>query len=270
MSRKRRKHTLWRLCENEERVCITQAAERAKRGRRSRESRRRRRMATLQGWRKAVGALKDSTTVGLANLNSDFKVAVQMTLLFPHLSFLLVWSLNAAPSFLSLGRRIWMWPLSRLPITLSARPRSAIWGVSSLPFPSDFFFFCFSYHQFLVFWTAMSCRDLGGHFDHPPSPGCNLLHPRPCTEARQDAQLDGTHLSLLLFTWIVLPLLFLHPLKENEPCRWLSLDFGVMFVGLEVNSIFVKRMHRGIWYSVLRTSKKELFLLFWNHKILKD
>ncbi|KAG6525247.1 hypothetical protein ZIOFF_015201 [Zingiber officinale] len=30
-------------------------------------------MATLQGWRKAVGALKDSTTVGLANLNSDFK-----------------------------------------------------------------------------------------------------------------------------------------------------------------------------------------------------
>ncbi|KAG6510966.1 hypothetical protein ZIOFF_029013 [Zingiber officinale] len=30
-------------------------------------------MATLQSWRKAVGALKDSTTVGLANLNSDFK-----------------------------------------------------------------------------------------------------------------------------------------------------------------------------------------------------
>lgn len=31
-------------------------------------------MTTLQGWRKAVGALKDSTTVGLANLNSDYKV----------------------------------------------------------------------------------------------------------------------------------------------------------------------------------------------------
>ncbi|KMZ64043.1 hypothetical protein ZOSMA_389G00170 [Zostera marina] len=30
-------------------------------------------MTTLQGWRKAVGALKDSTTVGLANLNSDYK-----------------------------------------------------------------------------------------------------------------------------------------------------------------------------------------------------
>ncbi|WOK92546.1 clathrin assembly protein [Canna indica] len=30
-------------------------------------------MATLQSWRKAVGALKDTTTVGLANLNSDFK-----------------------------------------------------------------------------------------------------------------------------------------------------------------------------------------------------
>ncbi|KAG0459736.1 hypothetical protein HPP92_022864 [Vanilla planifolia] len=30
-------------------------------------------MATMQSWRKAYGALKDSTTVGLANLNSDFK-----------------------------------------------------------------------------------------------------------------------------------------------------------------------------------------------------
>ncbi|XP_073116155.1 uncharacterized protein [Elaeis guineensis] len=30
-------------------------------------------MATLQSLRKAYGALKDSTTVGLANLNSDFK-----------------------------------------------------------------------------------------------------------------------------------------------------------------------------------------------------
>ncbi|XP_072993695.1 putative clathrin assembly protein At2g01600 [Typha latifolia] len=30
-------------------------------------------MATMQSWRKAYGAIKDSTTVGLANLNSDFK-----------------------------------------------------------------------------------------------------------------------------------------------------------------------------------------------------
>ncbi|XP_010921255.1 putative clathrin assembly protein At2g01600 isoform X1 [Elaeis guineensis] len=30
-------------------------------------------MASLQSWRKAYGALKDTTTVGLANLNSDFK-----------------------------------------------------------------------------------------------------------------------------------------------------------------------------------------------------
>ncbi|XP_073003926.1 putative clathrin assembly protein At2g01600 [Typha latifolia] len=30
-------------------------------------------MATLQSWRKAYGAIKDTTTVGLANLNSDFK-----------------------------------------------------------------------------------------------------------------------------------------------------------------------------------------------------
>ena len=31
-------------------------------------------MAALQSWRKAYGALKDTTTVSLANLNSDFKV----------------------------------------------------------------------------------------------------------------------------------------------------------------------------------------------------
>jgi len=30
-------------------------------------------MSALQSWRKAYGALKDSTTVSLANLNSDFK-----------------------------------------------------------------------------------------------------------------------------------------------------------------------------------------------------
>lgn len=31
-------------------------------------------MGTLQTWRKAYGALKDTTKVGLANLNSEFKV----------------------------------------------------------------------------------------------------------------------------------------------------------------------------------------------------
>lgn len=31
-------------------------------------------MGTLQTWRKAYGALKDHTTVGLAHVNSDFKV----------------------------------------------------------------------------------------------------------------------------------------------------------------------------------------------------
>lgn len=30
----------------------------------------------MQSWRKAYGAIKDSTTVSLANLNSDFKVAL--------------------------------------------------------------------------------------------------------------------------------------------------------------------------------------------------
>lgn len=31
-------------------------------------------MGTLQTWRKAYGALKDQTKVGLAHVNSDFKV----------------------------------------------------------------------------------------------------------------------------------------------------------------------------------------------------
>ncbi|OEL38182.1 putative clathrin assembly protein [Dichanthelium oligosanthes] len=33
-------------------------------------------MASMQSWRKAYGAIKDTTTVSLANLNSDFKVAL--------------------------------------------------------------------------------------------------------------------------------------------------------------------------------------------------
>jgi hypothetical protein len=35
-------------------------------------------MSALQSWRKAYGALKDTTTVSLANLNSDFKVRVEL------------------------------------------------------------------------------------------------------------------------------------------------------------------------------------------------
>lgn len=31
-------------------------------------------MGSMQTWRKAYGALKDQTTVGLAHVNSDFKV----------------------------------------------------------------------------------------------------------------------------------------------------------------------------------------------------
>jgi hypothetical protein len=31
-------------------------------------------MASMQSWRKAYGAIKDTTTVSLANINSDFKV----------------------------------------------------------------------------------------------------------------------------------------------------------------------------------------------------
>ncbi|KAF6985988.1 hypothetical protein CFC21_008611, partial [Triticum aestivum] len=30
-------------------------------------------MASMQSWRKAYGAIKDTTTVSLANINSDFK-----------------------------------------------------------------------------------------------------------------------------------------------------------------------------------------------------
>jgi hypothetical protein len=41
-------------------------------------------MSALQSWRKAYGALKDSTTVSLANLNSDFKV--RRRILLPPLS----------------------------------------------------------------------------------------------------------------------------------------------------------------------------------------
>lgn len=33
-------------------------------------------MGTLNSFRKAYGALKDSTKVGLANLNSEFKVII--------------------------------------------------------------------------------------------------------------------------------------------------------------------------------------------------
>jgi hypothetical protein len=38
-----------------------------------------REMATMQSWRKAYGAIKDTTTVSLANLNSDFKVRRRST-----------------------------------------------------------------------------------------------------------------------------------------------------------------------------------------------
>jgi hypothetical protein len=34
-------------------------------------------MASMQSWRKAYGAIKDTTTVSLANLNSDFKVCLR-------------------------------------------------------------------------------------------------------------------------------------------------------------------------------------------------
>ncbi|KAG1347116.1 putative clathrin assembly protein [Cocos nucifera] len=40
-------------------------------------------MASLQSWRKAYGALKDTTTVGLANINSDFKILAATSIARP-------------------------------------------------------------------------------------------------------------------------------------------------------------------------------------------
>lgn len=43
---------------------------------------------TQQSLRKALGALKDSTTVGLAKVNSDFKVSSSLSLSLPFSLFL--------------------------------------------------------------------------------------------------------------------------------------------------------------------------------------
>ena len=37
----------------------------------------------MQSWRKAYGAIKDTTTVSLANLNSDFKVCLRSGVFSP-------------------------------------------------------------------------------------------------------------------------------------------------------------------------------------------
>ena len=37
----------------------------------------------MQSWRKAYGSIKDTTSVSLANLNSDFKVRIQSSRVFP-------------------------------------------------------------------------------------------------------------------------------------------------------------------------------------------
>lgn len=83
-------------------------------------------------------------------------------------------------------RRIWMWRSWRPPITSSTRPKSDILGVSA---PSPFAF-RLPYLWLMkrvtldlyLFWglAMVGCRDLGCHFDHPPSRRCSLLHPRPC------------------------------------------------------------------------------------------
>lgn len=48
-------------------------------------------MGTLQTWRKAYGALKDQTKVGLAHVNSDYKVTLYSLAIFIFLcKFILV------------------------------------------------------------------------------------------------------------------------------------------------------------------------------------
>ena len=39
-------------------------------------------MGTMQTWRKAYGALKDQTKVGLAHVNSDYKVVISYIYIF--------------------------------------------------------------------------------------------------------------------------------------------------------------------------------------------
>jgi hypothetical protein len=123
----------------------------------------RRQMATMQSWRKAYGAIKDTTTVSLANLNSDFKVRRRSRNPLCRNFFLFVcvpqslvkfirtlaswcggtglccsWALGSVGSDccpLALCR-IWMSRSWRRLTTWSARPRSATYGVRRfIPIP---------------------------------------------------------------------------------------------------------------------------------------
>ena len=78
-------------------------------------------MATLQTWRKAYGALKDSTKVGLAHVNSDFAVTLPPFFLFGYIlililnRFFILWLASII--------RIWTLRSSKLRITSNVHPR---------------------------------------------------------------------------------------------------------------------------------------------------
>ena len=62
-------------------------------------------MAALHSWRKAYGALKDTTTVSLANLNSDFKVRRRI-LTHPSHGFPPILRAPNPVQFMSVGRAL--------------------------------------------------------------------------------------------------------------------------------------------------------------------
>ena len=106
-------------------------------------------------WRKAYGALKDSTKVGLAKVNSEFKVrsfSSQSSFASQNKSHF--WS--PFESDLAFGydcrSRIWTLRSSRPRTTLNAPPRNVTWEVSIF-FPSNFGIFwiiCWKFALFLV------------------------------------------------------------------------------------------------------------------------
>lgn len=102
-------------------------------------------MSALKGWRRAYGALKDTTTLSLATVNSNFKVVTsqiyQVFVKNPSLTRCV-----CGVDLLCLESRTWTSPLSRPPATSNARPRSDTFKVRSINhFPLyylsfDFFF----------------------------------------------------------------------------------------------------------------------------------
>lgn len=93
-------------------------------GRRKIKGRKERKMGTVETWRRAYGALKDQTKLGLAHVNSDFKVPVLHILLILYtkvLGFINRWFFLFF--FFKTKYRMWMWRLLRLPIMWNVHPK---------------------------------------------------------------------------------------------------------------------------------------------------